>query len=100
TGSRSPSPPSPVTSSTTPSTTSTTWPGGSPPSGSTGAATGTATVGDLEVDTRVTPASDDGTRYAAKLSPDWAIWGPNGGYVPSGGLGARGPPHGGGGAGG
>jgi acyl-CoA thioesterase II len=47
-------------------------------------------VGDLEVDTRVTPASDDGTRYVAKLSPDWAIWGPNGGYVASVALRAAG----------
>jgi len=37
-------------------------------------------VGDLEVDTRVEPTGDGG-RYRAKLSPDWAIWGPNGGYV-------------------
>jgi acyl-CoA thioesterase II len=38
-------------------------------------------VGDLEVDTRVEPTGDGGGRYRAKLSPDWAIWGPNGGYV-------------------
>jgi acyl-CoA thioesterase-2 len=35
-------------------------------------------VGDLSVDTKVT--GGDG-RYRATLSPDWAIWGPNGGYL-------------------
>jgi acyl-CoA thioesterase II len=53
-------------------------------------------VGDLEVDTRVEPVGDgdpgsDGAgRYRAKLSPDWAIWGPNGGYVVSVALRAAG----------
>jgi acyl-CoA thioesterase len=36
-------------------------------------------MGDLEVDTRPQPQGDG--RYAVQLSPDWAIWGPNGGYV-------------------
>src|SRR5262245_49601661 len=45
-------------------------------------------MGDLEVDTRV-EAVDEG-RYRAKLSPDWAIWGPNGGYVASVALRAAG----------
>jgi acyl-CoA thioesterase-2 len=53
-------------------------------------------VGDLAVDTAVEPVADeaqtDGApvddaghprRYTGKLSPDWAIWGPNGGYVAS-----------------
>ena len=35
-------------------------------------------MGDFELDTRI--AGSDG-RYTAELSPDWAIWGPNGGYV-------------------
>ena len=38
-------------------------------------------MGDLEDDTRVEPTGDRDGRYRAKLSPDWAIWGPNGGYV-------------------
>jgi len=46
-------------------------------------------VGDLEVDTRVEPTGGDG-RYRAELSPDWAIWGPNGGYVVSVALRAAG----------
>jgi acyl-CoA thioesterase II len=37
-------------------------------------------MGDLELDTAVEGA--DG-RYTAVLSPDWEIWGPNGGYVAS-----------------
>jgi acyl-CoA thioesterase-2 len=49
-------------------------------------------MADLEVDTRLEPAGDgDGDgRYRAKLSPDWAIWGPNGGYVASVALRAAG----------
>ncbi|HET6954680.1 MAG TPA: thioesterase family protein [Acidimicrobiales bacterium] len=51
-------------------------------------------MGDLEIDSRVVPsgeAAGDGTsRYTAKLSPDWAIWGPNGGYVASVALRAAG----------
>ncbi|MGH9111104.1 MAG: acyl-CoA thioesterase, partial [Acidimicrobiales bacterium] len=38
-------------------------------------------MGDLETDTTVTSLGDG--RHAAKLSDDWAIWGPNGGYVAS-----------------
>jgi acyl-CoA thioesterase-2 len=37
-------------------------------------------MGDLAADTRV--EGEDG-RYSAKLSRDWEIWGPNGGYVAS-----------------
>jgi acyl-CoA thioesterase II len=49
-------------------------------------------VGDLAVDTAVEAADSDAdsgsgpggtTRFRGKLSPDWAIWGPNGGYVAS-----------------
>ena len=49
-------------------------------------------MGDLGVDTRVEPAGDDGAgnRYTAKLSPDWEIWGPNGGYLASVALRAAG----------
>ena len=35
-------------------------------------------MGDLDHDTRVQGA--DG-RYRAIISPDWEVWGPNGGYV-------------------
>jgi acyl-CoA thioesterase-2 len=35
-------------------------------------------MGDLDLDTRVQGA--DG-RYRAMISPDWEVWGPNGGYV-------------------
>jgi acyl-CoA thioesterase-2 len=35
-------------------------------------------MGDFEVDTRL---EGGGGRYRARLSPDWEIWGPNGGYV-------------------
>ncbi len=35
---------------------------------------------DLIADTAVRPAGQPGT-YTASLSPDWAVWGPNGGYV-------------------
>jgi len=38
-------------------------------------------VGDLEKDTTVQPAGDG--VYTARLSEDWEIWGPNGGYVAS-----------------
>src|SRR5205823_4892878 len=40
----------------------------------------TAAMGNLAADTAVSGA--DG-RYQATLSPDWEIWGPNGGYVAS-----------------
>jgi acyl-CoA thioesterase II len=36
--------------------------------------------GDLERDTRVTRAGESGA-YTAAVSPDWQIWGPNGGYM-------------------
>jgi len=36
-------------------------------------------VPDLIADTTVTREGDG--RYAARLSPDWAVWGPNGGYL-------------------
>ncbi len=35
-------------------------------------------MGSLDDDTRL---EGDGGRYAVTLSPDWRIWGPNGGYV-------------------
>src|SRR6266446_8868396 len=35
-------------------------------------------MGDLAIDTKVTGSVG---RYAATLSRDWEIWGPNGGYV-------------------
>jgi acyl-CoA thioesterase-2 len=38
-------------------------------------------VGDLAIDTAVTPAGDG--RYTATLSRDWEIWGPMGGYIAS-----------------
>jgi acyl-CoA thioesterase-2 len=51
-------------------------------------------VGDLAVDTRVEPVDGGGDpdhpRFTAKLSPDWAIWGPNGGYIASVALRAAG----------
>jgi len=37
-------------------------------------------VPDLIADTAVEPTGAPG-RYAATLSPDWAVWGPNGGYI-------------------
>jgi acyl-CoA thioesterase-2 len=37
-------------------------------------------VGDFEVDTRV---ERDGEQFVARLSRDWEVWGPNGGYVAS-----------------
>ena len=45
-------------------------------------------MGDLSVDTAVEPLG--GGRYRAKMSPDWAIWGPMGGYVASMALRAAG----------
>jgi acyl-CoA thioesterase-2 len=38
-------------------------------------------VADLSVDSAVTPVADQPGRYTAKLSADWEIWGPMGGYV-------------------
>lgn len=38
-------------------------------------------MGDLDADTRVRQV-DEG-RFSATLSPDWEIWGPNGGYLAS-----------------
>src|SRR5258705_946773 len=35
-------------------------------------------MGDLAIDTKVTGSVG---RYSARLSRDWEIWGPNGGYV-------------------
>jgi acyl-CoA thioesterase II len=45
-------------------------------------------VGDLDTDTRLTARGAG--RFAAGLSEDWAIWGPNGGYVASVALRAAG----------
>jgi acyl-CoA thioesterase len=47
-------------------------------------------VGDLDLDTRVEPTGEGDGRYRARLSPDWAIWGPNGGYLVSVALRAAG----------
>lgn len=39
-------------------------------------------MGDLAIDTAVEGTSDDGHgEYTARLSRDWEIWGPNGGYL-------------------
>jgi acyl-CoA thioesterase-2 len=38
-------------------------------------------MGDFELDTRLEKVADG--RFRADLSPDWRIWGPNGGYVAS-----------------
>ena len=38
-------------------------------------------MGDLSVDTALVPADGGDGRYRATLSEDWAIWGPNGGYL-------------------
>ena len=38
-------------------------------------------MADFLEDTRVEPVSDEPGRYRATLSPKWAVWGPNGGYV-------------------
>src|SRR4029077_20273976 len=46
-------------------------------------------MGDLAVDTAV--EGHDG-RYTARLSRDWEIWGPNGGYVAALALRAAGAP--------
>ena len=35
---------------------------------------------DLLSDTAIEPIDEKG-RFKADLSPDWAVWGPNGGYV-------------------
>jgi acyl-CoA thioesterase len=43
-------------------------------------------MGDLAVDTALTPVADG--RYTARLSRDWEIWGPNGGYMAAFALGA------------
>jgi acyl-CoA thioesterase len=40
-------------------------------------------VGDLEKDTTVVAVDGAEGQYTARLSDDWAIWGPNGGYVSS-----------------
>lgn len=45
-------------------------------------------MGDFEQDTRLEEAGDG--RYTARLSRDWEIWGPNGGYLASIGLRAAG----------
>ncbi len=37
-------------------------------------------MGDLAADTKVTGSVG---RYSARLSRDWEIWGPNGGYIAS-----------------
>ncbi|KAA2261381.1 thioesterase family protein [Solihabitans fulvus] len=36
-------------------------------------------MGNLDADTSIEPVGDD--RYRATLSQDWAMWGPNGGYL-------------------
>jgi len=36
-------------------------------------------LGDFEIDTRLEPSGE--SEFRATLSEDWAIWGPNGGYV-------------------
>ncbi len=38
-------------------------------------------MGDLGIDTAVEQIDDN--RYSAKLSADWRIWGPQGGYIAS-----------------
>ncbi len=38
-------------------------------------------MGDFEKDTCVTPLSEQAWRFHANISPDWKIWGPNGGYL-------------------
>lgn len=45
-----------------------------------GAFVKTLPVADLELDTRVEGQAGS---YVARISPDWEIWGPNGGYVAS-----------------
>jgi acyl-CoA thioesterase-2 len=38
-------------------------------------------MGDIAQDTAVTPVDGGLTRFTAEVSPDWEIWGPEGGYV-------------------
>jgi len=38
-------------------------------------------MADLLEDTRIEPVADEPGRFRALLSPKWAVWGPNGGYV-------------------
>jgi acyl-CoA thioesterase len=38
-------------------------------------------MGDFDLDTRVERVDGDPGRYRGVLSPDWAVWGPMGGYV-------------------
>jgi acyl-CoA thioesterase-2 len=38
-------------------------------------------MGDLDLDTRLQPVPGEPGHYTIRLSPDWEIWGPNGGYV-------------------
>ena len=38
-------------------------------------------MADFLADTRAEPVEGASGRYRASLSPDWAVWGPNGGYV-------------------
>lgn len=43
-------------------------------------------MADFLRDTRVENLSGDRDRYRAELSPEWAVWGPNGGYLAAIGL--------------
>lgn len=38
-------------------------------------------MGDFELDTRLEPEAGRDGHFHAKISEDWAIWGPNGGYI-------------------
>jgi len=38
-------------------------------------------MADFLRDTRIEPATKGADRYSAVLSPSWAVWGPNGGYL-------------------
>ena len=38
-------------------------------------------MADFLLDTRIEPVPGEPDRYRAELSPKWAVWGPNGGYV-------------------
>jgi acyl-CoA thioesterase-2 len=38
-------------------------------------------MGDLATDTAIRPVAE--RTYEAELSPDWNMWGPNGGYLPA-----------------
>src|SRR5690606_1049597 len=40
-----------------------------------------ARMSDLLADTRVEPVAGEPGCWRATLSPDWAVWGPNGGYL-------------------